>query len=87
MMTETVVAVELSQNPDDEAAAAAIAVPDSREVDELEGGLGTSERSIRIAPKQLVPRWGSRSLSKHSTGLRRSAERSYRRMGTSKLSH
>ncbi|BBX52671.1 hypothetical protein MPOR_37550 [Mycolicibacterium poriferae] len=35
-MTETVVAVELSQNPDDEAAAAAIAVPDSREVDELE---------------------------------------------------
>ena len=36
MMTETVVAVELSQNPDDEAAAAAIAVPDSREVDELE---------------------------------------------------
>ncbi|MBE5504024.1 hypothetical protein E3G54_001319 [Mycobacteroides abscessus] len=36
MMTETVVAVEPSQNPDDEAAAAAIDVPDSREVDELE---------------------------------------------------
>ncbi|WP_264054775.1 transposase, partial [Mycolicibacterium crocinum] len=37
-MTETVVAVEPSQNPDDEAeaAVAAIDVPDSREVDELE---------------------------------------------------
>lgn len=36
MMTETVVAVEPSQNLDVEAAAAAIEVPDSREVDELE---------------------------------------------------
>ncbi|CAM3821315.1 Mutator family transposase [Mycolicibacterium frederiksbergense] len=35
-MTETVVAVEPSQNPDDEAAVAAIDVPDSGEVDELE---------------------------------------------------
>jgi len=36
-MTETVVAVEPSQNPDrDEAAAAAIDVPDARAVDELE---------------------------------------------------
>jgi hypothetical protein len=35
-MTETVVAVEPSQNPDDEAAAAAIDVPNTREVDELE---------------------------------------------------
>lgn len=37
MMTETVVAVEPSQNPEDEAAAAAlIDVPNSRQVDELE---------------------------------------------------
>ena len=35
-MTETVVAVEPLQNPEDEAASAVIEMPESREVDELE---------------------------------------------------
>lgn len=54
MMTETVVAVEPSQNLDVEAAAAAIEVPDSREVDELEVARKEPVRQAREAGVALT---------------------------------
>ena len=62
-MTETLVAVEPSENADDKAAAAAIEVPDNRAVDELE----VARELVRQARDAGVALTGSDGLLKAIT--------------------